>query len=265
MRRLTGNFRTLALVVLLAPLFTGCLAERSLSMDFARSWKAPAILIMVPDVLLKENLKTGEVDKRKDLSPLERDSILFFGSEYIQRVSDSAFLEIHVNALVEELRSQGYVVFWEYALDTFLAWQGEAYILDMAQILLEEFAIPQVEQEIFDDTLTYYKRFNLNAISINTWFELSQVNAEEPLRDLLYASHYLQDRLKGNFVRHPLKGSVTYKYTHIQLDVSDIYRLAGILGKKYAGWITDHLMHAYVRSNMPENIRPEAWYHFDPV
>jgi hypothetical protein len=234
-------------------------------MEFARSWKAPAVLVLTPDFLLMENLKTAEVDKMKDLDPQARDSILYATSDYLNKISDSAFLVIHVNAMVEELRRQGYTVFWENALDTFLAWEGEAYILDMAQILLEEYSVSQVEQEIFDDTLTYYKRFVLNALSISSWFDLSQVNAEEPLRDLLYASHYLQDHLRGNFSRHPLKGTVTYKYVHKPIELSDIYRLAGILGKKYAGWVTDHLMHTYVEREMPENIRPEAWYHFDPV
>ncbi|HRZ76683.1 MAG TPA: hypothetical protein P5248_04900 [Bacteroidales bacterium] len=245
-------------------LSSGCSAERNLSRAFARSWEPPALLLLTPDGVIRENLKTSEVDKLKGLSPQARDSLLLSGSTYLKDVSDSMFLDTYVNAFAEKLRSQGYTVYWESQLDTFLTLPGPSWILDMAQVMLEEYSIPKTEQQMFDDTITYYKRIDLNAVSMHSWFELSPVNTDNARLEVLYASHFLQDRLQGSFVRHPLKGTVSYKYSLREMQLNDIYHLAGILGIKYAGWITDHFMHNYVKMSLPESYRPRVWFHFDP-
>lgn len=251
-------------ILLLPFILSSCLVERQLANEFISEWTPPALLVMAPDVVLKENLEAEKINKRKDLTRQEKDSLIFFSSKYLDLVSDSVFLETYVNAFIAELRKQGYLVFVERDLDTFLTYQGrEAYILDMAQVMLEEYVIHHTEEEVFDDTIVYYKKFNLDAVNINSWFELSKMNSQDELPRLLYASHYLQDYLKGRFTRHPLKGDVSFKYQKRPISVEDIYKLSGILGRKYASWVTDFFINEYIRGELPEGLEPEVRYSYD--
>lgn len=219
---------------------------------------------MAPQVVLKENLKAEAIRSDKDLSKKEKDSLIYASSKFLDRVSDSIFLETYVNSFISGLREQGYVVFVESDLDSFLTYdKGDAYILDMAQVMLEEYEIPHEEQESFDDTIIYYKTIYLEAVSINSWFELSKVNSPDGEPQLLYASHYLHDFLKGRFTRHPLKGTVRFKYEKKPVVLEDIYRLSRILGNKYANWLTDFFIHEYVKSELPEGLEPEVRYTYD--
>lgn len=259
------NFKPGILLFLLPVLLSSCLVERQLAGKFIAEWTPPAVLVMAPEYVLKENLKAEKMFLRTDLSQTQKDSAAFFSSLFLNEISDSSLIETYVNAFVKGLRDQGYVVFVEADLDTFLAWKGEAYVFNMAQLLLEEYIIPLSEQASFDDTLVYYKKFELNALSINSWFELSPMNAPDDEPHLLYASHYLHDYLKGRFTRHPIKGTVVYKYEKRPVETRDIYRLAEVLGKKYAGWLTDYFINSYIQDSLPEGLEPEVRYTYDPM
>lgn len=239
------------------------MVERQLATKFVAEWTPPAILVLAPPVVLKENLKSERIDKRTDISEWEKDSILFEQSKFLKNISDSVFLETYLNAMIRELREQSYLVYIEADLDSFLVYPGEAYILDIGQILLEEYLIPYTEQETFDDTIAYYKRIDLDALSINSWFDLSKMNTDKEEPKLLFASHYLHDYLKGRFTRHPLKGTVEYKYQLKPMKLEDIYRLSAILGQKYASWLTDYFINTYIRTELPEGREPEARFSFD--
>lgn len=253
------------LIFLFPLLLSSCLVERQLAGKFIAEWKPPAVLVMAPEYVLKENLKAEKLYLRTDLSPVQKDSAAFYSSLFLKEISDSLLIETYVNAFIKGLRDQGYVVFVEADLDTFLTWKGEAYVFNMAQLLLEEYIIPLSEHESFDDTLVYYKKFELNALSVNSWFELSPMNAPEDEPRLLYASHYLHDYLKGRFTRHPIKGTVVYKYEKRPVEIRDVYRLAEILGRKYAGWLTDYFVNSYIEESLPEGLAPEVRYTYDPV
>jgi hypothetical protein len=90
------------------------------------------------------------------------------------------------------------------------------------------------------------------------------MNAPESEPRLLYASHYLHDYIKGRFTRHPINGTVVYKYEKRPVDIRDIYRLTEVLGKKYAGWLTDFFVNNYIQESLPEGLEPEVRYTYDP-
>jgi len=258
----TWTFR-ISLLLVISLLLSSCLYERQLAERFVREWTRPALLLLPPQAVLRENLKKDVLEGRKGLSEAQERQILFDSSLYLKAISDSVLLESYMNALISELRLQGYIVYTDQELDSFLRYQGEAYILDVAQFLVEEYTIPYEAREMFDDTIIYFKHFDLNAVSLNSWFELTQVNTETEMRRAYYASHYVVDELQGRFFRNPLKGNVVFKYKRYPMELEDVYQLAALLGHKYAGWLTDQFLNGYIEEALPEGLEPEAWIRYE--
>ncbi len=244
-------------------LFGSCTVERSIAKKYLETRPDTAILIMSPDFVYKSNLKLGEIEGAESLNDYVKDSLLFEKSIYLQYISDSVLLEKYLSSLITELRDFGFDVYTEENIDTFLQIQKPGYMFNLAQIEMEEYIVPVEEQEVFDDTVLYFKTFKLNAVSINSWFEVTRMNTEDYKRKVLYASHYVFDYLKGSFRKHALTGDVKFKYYQKEMKIEDIYSLAAELGQKYAGYIIDYILNEKIREELPENINPNKYYHYD--
>jgi hypothetical protein len=251
---------TLAITSLLA---AACSSEKQIAESFISTPEKPALLITSPGFIYKSNLKKDSVPDFSALSPDGQDSALFYSSRFLRETDDSVIFDNFLSNLMNELRTLGYEVYPENRLDEFLALKKESYIFDIAQIELEEYMIPHKEREVFDDTLVYYKKFSLNAVNINTWFELSEMNSETANRVILYASHYVFDYLKGRFTQNALTGEVRFRYVLKPMVTEDIYKLASLLGKKYAGYLNDYLLNQHIATLLPEGTGPERYYHYD--
>jgi hypothetical protein len=71
------------------------------------------------------------------------------------------------------------------------------------------------------------------------------------------------DALEGRFVHNIFTGEVKFKYDLTPMDMDQIYQLAEILGKKYAGYIFDYILNEYVYRNIGNGIRPKSYFHYD--
>ncbi len=248
---------------ILVLLFSSCSVERKLAKEFLEQEKAVSILVIPPDYLFKTNLKLPAADSIAGLGEWQRDSIMSRDDLFLQNIDDSIFLDAYFSGLQNTLSSFGFSVYPVDKLTDFMNVSTPAYQVAVVQLEIEEDIYPYRAEEVFGDSMTYYKDFVLNLINVNNWYEITRLNDPGAVNNLLYASHYLTDRLEGRFVKNVFTGEVKFKYDLEPVDVEQIYQFARLLGEKYAGYIFDYLLNEHIYKNIDNNIRPKAYYHYD--
>jgi hypothetical protein len=250
-------------ILALISVFSSCTVERKLAQDFIYTKDSISVLIIPPDLIYKSNVKTWEIEDFDELEVWEQDAILFDSSLFIKDVNDSIFFKKYFTSLQTELWDYGLNVFHEDELIDFMAVNTPAYQVAVAQVEIEEDIYPYRAEEVFDDTVAYYEDFYLNNVNINSWYEITKLNDPLAVNNLLYASHFVMDALEGRFVHNIFTGEVKFKYDLTPMDMDQIYQLAEILGKKYAGYIFDYILNEYVYRNIGNGIRPKTYFHYD--
>jgi len=207
----------------------------------------------------KDNLnKEGITGKNSS----EIDSLSFVNSKFLKRISDSVFLETYVNSLSSELKLYGYKIYFNNDTDEFLTNSSSGYIINIAQLQLEEYPKPVYDEATYYDS-TVYQDFWLNAINLNSWFEISGMNDSQKANKTLYASESASDYFEGKFKANILTQEVTYQYSIDTLELKDIYELAAYAGKKYAAYIYDYLMNLEIRKQLPASSEPYKYMHYN--
>ena len=238
-----------------------CYPEYKLARTFIKSDKDISIMVLPTYFVFKENLKTAEIDGLKDLSDEEADSVLLSNSIFLKDISDSIFLEKFTNSMLVELENLGIKVYNESFSDSFLYIQSPAYILNIAQILVEEHYNPHQDKEVIGE-YEYFKTIDQNALTFNFWFELTELNDEyqEPL--LFFTDETINDLVIGYFLENPFTGEVKYKYSISEMDLDIVYEYCEILGQRYAGYTFDYLMNKFIIENWDVSRDPYFFMHY---
>ena len=168
-----------------------------------------------------------------------------------------------MNNFIDELRLLGFNVYLGSAIDSFMSGKPQSYIVDIAQVQLDEYYYPLEEEDAFLDTI-YYKKFDLNAVDFSCWLDLSKAGIENAKKALLYSSSTAYDTFDGRFFNDPFSGTVRYKYNIDTLQVKDVNAMAVYLGKKHAGYLYDFFMNQYIAKHLPEGLKMEDYYHYNP-
>jgi len=253
---------SLILILTSSLVLTSCLPERKVAKLFIQSPNEISLLVFAPDMVYKYNHKGETISGFDTLNDATQDSALWSTSTYVQFVSDSLLLETYMNRFIGELRALGFNVYLSDGLDAFLTDNPQSYVLDIAQIQLDEYLYPLEDEEPFEDTV-YYKRFDLNAVDFTCWFELSKANTPKTRKTILQATHPAYDGFEGQFLFDPWNNKVIYKYSIDSLRVKDIYELASYLGKKHAGYLFDYFLNQYVARNLSPDEPLLYYYHYD--
>lgn len=243
---------SLGLIILLSGLAVSCYPEWKLAKFYVESKPDLSIMIFPTDYVFKINLKRSEIGDTKGMTSLEVDSTLKANSLFLKNISDSVFLETFINSMIVEFEKLGFKVYTESSLDSFLFIRSTAYILNIAQIEIEEHYYEYEDSENFDDYV-YYKTIDLNAVSFNNWFELTKLNPNKKGRKVFYATETIADRINGYFTENIFTGEVKYKYYTNEIDTDIIYRYCEILGRRYAGYTYDYILNEYIAKNFPAN------------
>ncbi|HRY32717.1 MAG TPA: hypothetical protein P5531_07090 [Bacteroidales bacterium] len=189
------------------------------------------------------------------------DSVRYYNSHFIQYIQDSQLVTGLADALVDELQQYGFDVFIENDLDSFFRMDRPAYVFSLAQAELEEGNEMVTESDVFDDTLLYYKQFDLRFVRLNLWYEINPVNAGEEKPGVYFCSFFVQDRLKGRFWRHPLFLEVDYKYRLLEVRPEDVYGLASYAGGRSASYLFDHFFNRFHRSRVMADSSHAYWHY----
>jgi hypothetical protein len=218
--------------------------------EFVESKPDISVLVLPLNSIFKKNLKRDNIGDTSHMDAWQVDSTAIANSLFLKDISDSAFLETYINSIFDEFERLGITVYDESNLDSFLFIKTPAYILSIAQIELEEYYSTQEESEEFGE-FVYHKDISLNAVSINSWFELTRLNPKEEGHELFYASEEISDFVDGYFSQNIFTGNVQFKYVKREMETDDIYRYCDILGKRYAGYAFDYFMNEYISDHFP--------------
>jgi len=251
------------LIIAMLLAIMACSVERKFAREFIKNDSTRSVLVIPPDYLYKTSLKVQEIENADELDEWILDSLLYEQSIFLKYVVDSVFLsDYHQNYCIE-LERLGFKVFGKDSLISFLSGKPDSYIFSMAQIELEEYLMPVVEKEEFDEHL-YYQIFNLNAVNINSWIEVNRINEEEK-NELFFSSLFLTDELEGSFRYNYLTGDVKYHYQIDTLILDEVYQLSELAGYLYASYTFDYLMNLYIdkRTEEEEKYRSSVYYHYN--
>lgn len=252
------------LLILIGILFVSCSLERKIAGNYVRNVDKKSIMLFFPDYIQKTNLKTDSIPNADSLDAFTLDSILYAQSIYLQYVDDSLLLSRCKESLIKELILYGFNVYEIDRMDEFIALNDSSYVLNLAQIELEEYLYIFSPEYHLDERNFYTVNIGVNAINLNSWFELDRHNIPSEQYPVLYSSYYLHDEVKGDFIKKMEKGTgLTYKYKIDSVNVVDVYELAALSGKKYAINLYDYLLNLYIQDNIPKGQVPVAYFHYE--
>jgi hypothetical protein len=249
----------LALLSFLA--LSSCSMEWKLARNFTRPETKTSVLLLPPDYIFKTSLKKDSIPNASSLAKDQLDSALFVNSKFIQYLSDSILLEGYVNSLIDELYQFGITVLLNDQVEDFMASGGSAYTVNLAQLEAEEYIRGYRDDEDIGE-LTYYKDFALEAVNLNSWFEITRLNPKREGYKVLFDQGSVSDEVEGYFTENMFTGEVRYTYSETKMALEDIYELAVELGRRHASMLYDYLLNDHISSNLPAGTRRANYLHY---
>lgn len=240
-----------------------CSPERKMANAFVNAEHPRSALLLAPQFLFKENLKKEVLDSLNIKDESLFDSVLIANSQVLQFVDDSMFIANYILGFNTEFKKFGFLVYREDFTADFMEMDSNAYVVNIAQILLEE-AYYTERDDISIYGTSYYHDHILSAAYVSSWIEVSEINSEKENHDVYFASDIITDELKGEFTYDYFSDEVKYLYELDTLKYNDLYNFAFLLGRTYASYTFDLLLNKYLDDNLPEKDRSENYYRYNP-
>ena len=243
---------------------SSCSPEKKLAIEFASKAKIKSFLVLTPDYLYKTNLKTYIMDSLDIADDESKDSLLLLHSEYLSNLNDSLFIANYIFGYTKTLSDFGFRVFSQDQMEEFLTIDSNSCQVNIAQIELEETLYTfRDEVMIYDDY--YYHDHNLNAVYVNSWFEIANLDEENTNQQIYFASDMITDMAEGSFDYDIFGGKVRYMYNIDSLELKVLYDFAYRLGKEYAGYTFDLLLNDELNKKLDPNTISSRYWRYDPV
>jgi hypothetical protein len=257
--------KAIALVVLGSVIATSCSVEKRLGKEYMEHRPDTVALLLMPDYLLKYNLKSYEFPGIDTLPQWQQDSILRTNSLFLKQMADSSVLTGFRENLKTRLQQYHIKVLEEQSLDTFLLVHHSGFVVNVAQISIEEYIFPySFDYDLADEVVTV-SDVDLNALNINVWVEISHLNSELKNK-VLFASNSIFDDLDGYFKQYLFSGKLQFEYTIDSLTVPKVYTFTNEMGTTCGSYIFDYFLNNYIRENVPGNYPYDVQtLHWDPV
>ncbi len=250
-------------LVLLSFTFQACSSERKLAIAYTK--KAPSIHLMVlkPTALFKVNQKLYLLDSLGPVSDENKEKVLLDNSLFLKDLSDSLFMANYMLGYTSELTKFGFKVYDESQMDAFMSLDSNAIQISVAQVELEE-TLYTFRDEIQMYGQNYYHDHNLNAVYVNSWFEISAVNRPPDENHIYFATDMLADQVDGVFDYDQFAGQMRYMYNIDSINTDMLYNFAFDLGRVYAGYTFDYLLNSELDRLVPAEKRTEKYWRYDP-
>jgi hypothetical protein len=255
------------LVIPALALLVSCGPERMIGDYYIKNTPKGSILLMRPELIYKSNHM--RFDLSDQMSETEKDSVAYYRSTYLQYVSDSVFLNEYMNSFLDRLLSAGFNVYAREYTDSFRMAGPPAYIVNVAQLQLEESNDTMGSESsngAGPEGSPYAPGISLKSVRLNSWFEVTELTPDSGrVKKVLFASSIARDAVKDKLNIESPDGELRYQYTLDTLSLNDIYDLAYQSGKTYGDYLIDYLMNEYIRLQMPNDMLPQHYMHYDPV
>ncbi|PKP34231.1 MAG: hypothetical protein CVU00_07840 [Bacteroidetes bacterium HGW-Bacteroidetes-17] len=252
----------LFVLLLLSFFILSCSLERKIAKSYVKTKDKKSILLYFPTELSKLNLKAYRMPAKDSLLFADIDSFLMNKSLFLQYIDDSVFISKCKQSMIKELNNYGINVYEYDQINEFMNLHDSSYVINLAQMQLEEYILQDSAEDIIDG-LNYKCYLELDAINLNSWFELSRNRVHDERYPILYSSYFVCDSINGAYVKSEKNDSITFFYRRDTLALPKIYELAENAGKKYASNFYDYLLNIYVQDHLPKDQGPKFYFHYD--
>lgn len=242
-----------------AILFHCCNSEKKILKKYIENKNSISLLILTPEQFYKTNKKTYYIPHFDSLDKHTRDSLLFSESKFIKHINDTEMLKLYSNSLIKEFPQYNVNVFVASNVDSFLMQKSPLYVFNLSQIELEEYEIPVDKFAVFDEK-EYSQHFDLNAVKLNVWYEVTEVNVDSGIMTILYDGQILQDKIKAYF-SNIFWNEVKCFYNKNDINISNIYTLFEKSGEQHASYIFDYIINKYLYKSLSK--KPLYYYHYN--
>ena len=256
------RIKSFLVFIILSSILVSCSLERKIAQSFVKDESVKPLLLFFPTQLYKANLKTKELSSLDSLNSFTIDSALYAKSLFLQSINDSVFLSKCKQSMLAELKARGFKVYEVDQLEEFMNLNDSSYVLNLSQMQIEEYIYTATVQTPLEYDY-YFTGIDLNAINLNSWFELKRNQVPQEKYPVLYSSYFIYDDFEGDFFRSPENGKMSYRYKVDSLEMKDIYNLAELAGKKYATNFYDYMLNIFVQDKLPKGKVPVFYYHYN--
>jgi len=259
---ITMMLKIVFLALSVSGFFYACSPEKQLAKEFVYNFPKRYALVIPPDFVYKYNRNEWLLDSLDgNYSEAEKDSLLWEMSKLVKNIDDSIYILKFTRGYEYGLADYGFDVFAPTFMEHFMAQDSQAYLINIPQIELEETFYPYKDETVIDG-YTYFHLHNLNALAVSTWFEINRLD-DTVNNPILYAGDVLTDDLESSFQYDDVTGRIRYFYQIDTLDVNDVYKLAVILGKRYASYTYDYLLNQYILKHKSPGDTLNYYWHYD--
>lgn len=235
-----------------------CSIERKIAQTFVRDKKEKSVLVFFPAEIIKTNLKIQQYKTADSLDQHRLDSASPAKSIFLRQINDSLFLLHFKNEFIKELHAFGYHVYELEDIDDFIALKDSSYVLNLAQLEIEEYIYVGYKDEFVYYVNDTSAKIYLNAVNLNSWFELNRNQFPNEVYPVLYSSYYILDKITdmSTYAR-------TSKYKQDTIKMEDIYKLAELAGKYNAVNFYDYILNLHIQDQIPEGRIPNYYFHYN--
>lgn len=255
-------FKSLVIIVTVSIVMASCMPQKKLAKEFVANSGQFKVMVLSPSIVYKNNLNTHLVDSLGITNETVRDSILWEHSHFFKDINDSLFIANYILGYKTELEQYGIKVFNDESSIDFMALDSNAYMINIAQLEIEEEDYEyRDEAEIYD--YVYYHDHILKAVNVNSWYEISMLN-ENSEENIFYATNTITDDLNSSFEYNVFNGKVEYIQEVDSLTVHKIYEYVYLLGRIYATYTFDFMMNRYIIKKQGFAIKNEELLRYNP-
>jgi len=263
MKQMNILFKILTIAVLIISALS-CSPEKKLATEFVYKANTKNILVLTPDYLFKSNIKTYLMDSLNIADDENKDSLLLLHSDFLNDLNDSLFLANYILGYTKSLGHYGFNVFVQNQTEQFLVKDSNIYQVNIAQIELEETLYTYRDEEMIYDTYFYHDH-NLNAVYVNSWFEIVNLEEDNTEQNIYFASDMITDIVDGMFDYDIFSSQVRYMYNIDSLKQDVLYAYAYRLGTEYAGYTFDLLLNNSLNKKLDPNVRSSNYWRYNPA
>lgn len=245
-------------------LLASCSVERKVANRLSTDTDGLAVMLISTDQIYSDQMTFPEVEGWEDLSVEQQDSIRLSSSRVVKDLSAQQYLNIFRQSYTKELIRYGIKIFSDSDLAAFQSWEGNAWLVNLAQIeVLEQQEIVR-DEELVNGTLYTYD-LQINTVNIASWFEVARINAaSDNSMEVLFASYDLTDDYHGYFTQNFVTGEVGYNLQTDTLNIEKFYNAVAFLGRLYAGYTFDYILNIRLNEQVENDKRSGRYFRYDP-
>ncbi|MDP4290291.1 MAG: hypothetical protein Q8908_04350 [Bacteroidota bacterium] len=247
------RFKRIVLFAAVLLLMAGCIPERKIGAEYLSKRQNITLVIRAPEWIKMENLSYDSLKDVEGLSQREQDSIKYYNSQLLQNIKDSTFIGNYVKNLKITLENQGYKTMLASVNDTIFPVTGNAFLINIGQIELDESKIPIRDETQYNGKL-YGADYDIAKLEMCFWIEVCKIEngiALQPPR-LLFDSQEQTDDDDGYFKLDDQSNKMNYVLNQKEIQPEDVYSYASSIGSDHGFRLNDFLLNEYIAYSLPQ-------------